>query len=146
MSSGNFHSWYIYMIITLLFAIVLLLLGAHFGSSVGQIGGHGPTDFSVLDDYVGKGVPGSYANRINDPDPTKQMLFPTTDLLPTYYGHGIPLTPHDRKPGPLYGKPITPHHLNAKCSPECCPSPYSCDHGCLCVDQSGLRKGAWKSK
>lgn len=94
--------------------------------------------FSSLEDDIGKGVPGSYSMVKNGPDPTKpQYVANKGELLPTYYGHGIPLIP--QPPGPFDGSPITPHHLNAKCSPSCCPSPYSCDKGCLCVDLEGLK-------
>jgi hypothetical protein len=112
--------------------------GAPADPQTAQLSGNAP--FASIRHNVGNGVKGSYANMINGPDPTKQKINPTKVLLPTYYGHGIPLAPNMLAPGPLWGQSITPHHLNAKCSPECCPSPYSCDHGCLCVDQQGLRK------
>jgi len=109
---------------------------------VSQVGGmylSGNAPFSQIHDNIGTGVKGSYANVVNGPDITKQKINPTKDPLPTYYGHGIPLASNMRSPGPFLEEPITPHHLNPKCSPECCPSPYSCDHGCLCVDQQGLK-------
>ena len=105
----------------------------------------GTAPFSGLDDHIGDGVHASYDNIINaEPTQTKRLTNPLTPigtLLPTYQGHSLPLTPVDNTT--LWGPPITPHYLNVRCSPECCPSPYSCDHGCLCIDQSGLRKGAW---
>jgi hypothetical protein len=95
--------------------------------------------FSGLRDDISKGVPGSYSNVQNGPDPTKQKYTTkTAELLPTFYGHGIPLV--SQPPGPFDGVPLTSHHFNAKCSPECCPSPYSCDKGCLCVDLEGLKQ------
>lgn len=119
-------------ILTLLM-LVVILVGA---SQQAQNGG---APFSGIGQHIGQGISGSYSNIVNGPDPTKQMIHPTKNPLPTYYGHGIPLQPV--QPGPFDSPPITPHNLNAKCSPECCPSPYSCDHGCLCVDQRGLRHG-----
>lgn len=111
--------------------------GSRAGS--GMLSGNAP--FSLLGQDMGQGVQGSYAGVINGPDPTKQILYPYSlkSPLPTYYGHSLPLKP--ATPGPFVDSPITPHHLNAKCSPDCCPSPYSCDHGCLCVDQLGLKHG-----
>jgi len=102
----------------------------------------GGRPFSEIGQDIGEGVPGSYSNRPNPADPTKPILYPGLGLLPTYYGHGIPLeTP---APGPLDPTvgPLSPHHLNPKCSPRCCPSPYSCDHGCLCVDTKGIADAA----
>ena len=101
----------------------------------GTLSGNAP--FGLIDDFVGKGVKGSYAKILNGPDETKQQLQPTLSPKPTFYGHSIPLIP--QVPGKFWGNPITPHHKNPKCAPECCPSPYSCDKGCLCVDQIGLR-------
>ena len=101
----------------------------------GKLSGNAP--FSLVNEFVGQGIKGSYANMINGPDETKQILTPTQNPLPTFYGHSIPLLP--QSPGKFIGQPITPHHKNPKCAPECCPSPYSCDKGCLCVDIDGLR-------
>jgi hypothetical protein len=100
-----------------------------------RLSGNAP--FSLIDTHMGTGVKGTYANIINGPDETKQMIKPTSTPLITYYGHGIPLYPV--QPGKFDQAPMSPHHLNPKCSPDCCPSPYSCDKGCLCVDQKGLR-------
>jgi hypothetical protein len=102
----------------------------------------GGRPFSDINTHMGKGVPGSYADIPNGPDPTKQQYAAKKDqLLPTYYGHGIPL--HTRAPGPFEGPPLTSHAFNPKCSPDCCPSPYSCDKGCLCVDIRGL---GWQAR
>jgi hypothetical protein len=125
--------------------ILLLLIGIVFyltnrkqkkqkGGSY-RLAGNAP--FSLVDDYIGKGIKGSYANIINGPDETKQKLNPTEKPRMTFYGHSIPLVPQE--PGKFWGIPMTPHHKNPKCAPECCPSPYSCDKGCLCVDIDGLR-------
>ena len=124
----------------MIFILILLILCALYSVKVNQRGG---APFSELDKYVGKGVPGSYANIKNGPDPTKQQfkVVKHKNPLPTYYGHGIPLK--TQKPGAFWGEPITPHHTNPICSLKCCPSPYSCDHGCLCVDQKGFRNKIW---
>lgn len=99
--------------------------------------------FSGIEEDMGHGVPGSYSGQPNGPDPTKQQYHaPKGKLVPTYYGHGIPLKDNDRFPGPFEGPRLTSHHFNPKCAPECCPSPYSCDRGCLCVDTKGL---GWKA-
>ena len=128
------------IVIVIIVIISYLVISGHLSQQVGgsrttRLSGNAP--FSLLGQNISDGVQGSYAGIINGPDPTKQQLSPTDLPLPTYYGHSIPLLPVT--PGPFDTPPITPHHLNAKCSPECCPSPYSCDHGCLCVDQIGLR-------
>jgi hypothetical protein len=116
----------------------------------GQLGGapsdprtetlSGNAPFASIYDSIGDGVPGSYAGKPNNTERTNpHQLHPTERPLPTYYGHGIPL-PHEMlKPGKVWGQHASPHHLNPKCSPKCCPSPYSCDHGCLCVDQRAMR-------
>lgn len=96
----------------------------------------GGAPFSLLTDDIGKGVPGSYSGIPAGPDLRKQIyVAPLGALVPTYYGNGIPLV--DRPPG-IFENRVTPHH-NPKCAPECCPSPYSCDRGCLCVDLKGLK-------
>lgn len=99
--------------------------------------------FSKIGAFVGEGLSGTWDNKINGPDTTKQQLNRSEHPLMTYYGHSVPLLDEVRQPGDFDSMPITPHSLNPKCAPECCPSPYSCDHGCLCVDQDGLRDAAW---
>jgi hypothetical protein len=108
-----------------------------------QVGGRqvGGRPFSDIDAHIGEGVPGSYGNIVNGPDLTKPQYTAKKDVvLPTYYGHGIPL--YDRAPGPFESQRLSSHYFNPKCAPECCPSPYSCDKGCLCVDMTGLAWGA----
>lgn len=141
-----------YMPILLMAFVLYVLYGQYvlYGLSRPMLGGapadpqlqslSGSAPFASIHDNIGKGVNGSYAGVTNGSDPTKQRFIKNADTF-TYYGHGIPLDPV--KPGPLWGDPITPHHLNPQCSPGCCPSPYSCDHGCLCVDQQGLRDKAF---
>ena len=79
---------------------------------------------------ISQGVPVSYSGQINTPGrvprPQKQ------NSIYTYYGHGIPLI--TTKPGPIQNPLLLPHNMGLRCAPECCPSPYSCDHGCLCAD------------
>lgn len=131
-------------LVALTFMLVLALWYVN-NSQVGGGGGgglSGNAPFSLIGDSIGSGINVSYADVINAPDPTKQQFNPSKG--PTYYGHSIPLAFEDHLPGPLWGEPNSPHHLNAKCSPKCCPSPYSCDHGCLCVDQKGMRDAAKK--
>jgi hypothetical protein len=48
----------------------------------------------------------------------------------TYYGHGIPLIPVE--PGPILDPMKIVHNSGLAVRPECCPSPYSTDRGCVC--------------
>lgn len=131
--------------------VTIVLIVMYFAISSQQKGG-APADpqlqnvsgpFSGIGSFIGDGVCSSWDNKPNGPDRKKPQLNPTDQPLMTYYGHGIPLDPSP--PGDFDGMPITPHNLNPKCAPECCPSPYSCDHGCLCIDQDGMRDAAWAS-
>ena len=47
------------------------------------------------------------------------------------WGHGVPLTPIVNRE--LYGQQIpTLSSMNLEFGPQCCPSQYSTDRGCVC--------------
>ena len=56
-------------------------------------------------------------------------------------------------PNPLLHqmKPMSPpcdsmfYFANYKCSPECCPSPYSCSSGCVCIGAKNIYKCNYNS-
>lgn len=132
----------LWMTAFLLIVIVIGIIGIP-GTNIQHGGQSGSKPFSKISEDIGNGVPGSYSGQPNGPDPTKpRYTAPKGQLVPTYYGFGIPLADNYRFPGPFEGPRLTSHHFNPKCAPECCPSPYSCDRGCLCVDTKGL---GWKA-
>ena len=92
--------------------------------------------FSYMDEDIGQGVPGSMSGVHNKAAaPVAEPVCNKNQPERVYYGHGVPLRYEDRAPGPLVDNNGTlhMHHLCVDCKPECCPSPYSCDHGCLCA-------------
>lgn len=123
----------------LLILILIALTGAYLlrGTSTNQIGGR---PFANIGQSIGTGVPGSYDGRNNLPSdrewPIAGFNFGQPD--PTHYGHGIPQASEDHKPGPMWNPLLTVHNLNVRCSPKCCPSPYSCDKGCVCTTLQDL--------
>ena len=112
------------MIIILILLLIVLVTPILTANKI-QSGG-----MSTLSEDISQGVPVSYSGQINTPGrvprPQKQ------NSIYTYYGHGIPLI--TTKPGPIQNPLLLPHNMGLRCAPECCPSPYSCDHGCLCAD------------
>lgn len=54
------------------------------------------------------------------------------------WGHGIPIAGDDTvRYGKRYGQNIpTLSSMNMKFGPECCPSQYSTDRGCVCYSSS----------
>jgi len=107
-----------------------------------QLGGGKPRPFADIGQSIGNGVPGSYDGKNNLPSdrnpkwPIAGFNFGQPD--PTHYGHGIPQRSEDHKPGPMWNPLLTFHNLNVRCSPKCCPSPYSCDKGCICTTLQDL--------
>lgn len=49
------------------------------------------------------------------------------DRLAVYQGHGAAIKPTVSSPDSIF---VFSHNV---CSPQCCPSPYSCDRGCVCL-------------
>ena len=105
-----------------------------------------------------KGNPISWEGTPNCPDPRRlsHPLYlsgtqPTHHV--TFWGHGIPLV-HETQPAHTEQQLPTEREFrrttlsgsNLVCHPSCCPSPYSCDRGCVCYarDVKGFRyDGAW---
>lgn len=119
--------------------ILIIIIALATSSPLIQWGGSGSGSgssrpFSNIGEDIGQGVTGSYSGRPNGPTDRLRALGENTSQKPpmTYYGHGIPLKAGERSPGPFLNPLKTPHHKSPKCSPKCCPSPYSCDHGCVC--------------
>lgn len=96
-------------------------------------------NFSEITDDISDGNPISLSNKDNLPG-VASLERPHYDKQNfTFWGHGIPLA-GETKLGKFYGQRIpTLSAMNLTCSPKCCPSPYSCDHGCLCYQRD--RKG-----
>ena len=94
-----------------------------------------PLQFSPVEDDVSHGNPISWSKRPNMLV-TPRPQYNTGNLTDVaFHAHGIPLdyetyrTKKDSNPNTLID---TLSSRNIKCEPGCCPSPYSCDHGCLC--------------
>jgi len=80
-------------------------------------------DYSAIEDDIGDGNPISWSKR-----PNKEGK-KTEKINPKFLVQGTPTPLSDRKvniPNDMF---VFSHH---KCSPKCCPSPYSCSHGCVC--------------
>lgn len=119
-------------------AVLLLLL--FLTPTTYQTGGMPP--FSDINKSTMYGVPSSIDQQLNLPTDRKPWPIRTGSEFGqpnhTYYGHGIPLQHEDIQPGKIWNPLLTYHNLNLKCSPDCCPSPYSCDKGCVCTTLQDL--------
>lgn len=129
----RFNVTLILTLVVILLAMLWLFKGSR---SLGQSGGGLELNFSDLTDDISKGNPISWSARQNLPGPHSGTEFAETPAF-TFWGSGIPLTHETRvgKPDPVIRPQDRIHTLssaNLRCSPECCPSPYSCDHGCVC--------------
>jgi hypothetical protein len=92
--------------------------------------------YGALDNDIAIGNPVSWSNRINRfVDKNKKMDGPFS----VYQGTPIPLKYEDRMQ--KLPKNSMFYFANYKCSPECCPSPYSCDHGCVCFSNYSVNYG-----
>ncbi len=118
-----------------IFSIILLILLT--GSIVltrpaaAQTGGTVMGPFKTLSENEMDGVPGSWSGKPTASGLDTRPILVADKKQITYYGHGIPLRPVE--PGPMYGEPLKlPHNTDLAVRPECCPSPYSTDRGCLC--------------
>lgn len=93
----------------------------------------------------------SWTGKPNYPDPVRRehpsyldMSVPTNNV--TFWGHGLPLVYETKSAYPdpskykeydsdLELRDKTLSGKNLICSPDCCPSPYSCDRGCVCYSR-----------
>ena len=91
--------------------------------------------FSYLTEDISDGMNGSWSKRENVGSRRWNARIEHGDGIPTFYGHGIPLLYEQRLPGKSDQEPmLIAHNLNPKIAPECCPSPFSTDRGCLCYN------------
>lgn len=94
-----------------------------------QLGGTVMGPFQTLTEVEMDGVPGSWSGKVNPKNPARPIMMADKNPI-TYYGHGIPLVPVE--PGPIINPMHIVHNTGLAVSPDCCPSPYSTDRGCLC--------------
>lgn len=119
--------------------LILILITLKSKDMIDHTGGTVMGPFSYLTEDISDGNPASYAKVVNKGSLRYDRRMEHGDGIATFYGHGIPLAHETRLPGPFdKGSLLLPHNLNPKCSPECCPSPYSCDRGCLCYAMTNL--------
>ena len=112
---------------------IALLLALLLKSPRTQRGGSG-RPFSMLEEKEMGGIleqegGPSWSGREN-PKNTERPVFMADKNPITYYGHGIPLVPVE--PGPILDPMKIVHNSGLAVRPECCPSPYSTDRGCVC--------------
>jgi hypothetical protein len=123
------------MLIHLLVLILVLLILQPLAFN-GQHGGSLNAPFSLLESKEMAGIlesegGPSWSGRVNPKNPERPVKATYTSSPPmTYYGHGIPLKPVE--PGPIMNPLKIVHNTKLAFKPECCPSPYSSDQGCLC--------------
>ena len=91
--------------------------------------------FSYLGENIKDGNSASWADRVN-PYINKDQFTPYNQPMYVYQGSSAPLL-HQMKPTTI-PKDTMFYLANAKCSPECCPSPYSCDTGCVCMGPKNI--------
>jgi hypothetical protein len=120
------------MISVIAVLVLLLTLTLVKGRAVNQQSGGRP--FSMLDEKEMDGIlekegGPSWSGR---PNPVKKdrPVYMTDKNPIVYYGHGIPLVPVE--PGPILDPMKIVHNSGLAVRPECCPSPYSTDRGCVC--------------
>lgn len=97
--------------------ILSLIMKEGFGS---------PISGSPIEDDIKQGNPASWSGRPNPPGKGEELDNPQI----VYQGTPLPLAYETR----LATSPVDSMFYLARyrCSPDCCPSPYSCDHGCVC--------------
>lgn len=113
--------------------VVFLLFLISLAGKLQPFVAHIKEDFNLnpanLDYDIGEGVPNNWSNQLN----VYKDITETHDE-PTIVYHGTPLPLNDA------GNETVPRKLadsmvyfnKHKASPECCPSPYMTDHGCVC--------------
>ena len=82
-----------------------------------------------VNDYVETG--GCYGNVIHEQTPSTHKLVKKTSAV---YGHTLPDKEYTDAPLAEDEKPLFMFGKN-KCSPECCPSTYTCSGGCVCTTE-----------
>jgi hypothetical protein len=123
-----------------IFLIILLILLAGLRRvSSAQTGGTVMGPFKTLSENEMDGVPGSWSGKPTASGAGTRPILVADKNPITYYGHGIPLRPVE--PGPMDRDPLMlPHNTDLAVRPECCPSPYSTDRGCLCGAIEDIKK------
>jgi hypothetical protein len=101
-----------------------------------QRGGTVMGPFQTLTEKEMDGVPDSWSGRPNPSNPSRPIYVADRNPI-TYYGHNIPPIPVE--PGPLLHPMNIAPNSGLAVLPECCPSPYSTDRGCLCGAMEDLR-------
>ncbi len=115
------------MLIHLLIIILVLLIIRPI--ALEQQGGGLNAPFSMLEAKEMEGIP-SWSGKPNPKNESRPVKITGNGPQMTYYGHGIPLKPVE--PGPIMNPLKLVHNAGIAVKPECCPSPYSYDNGCLC--------------
>jgi hypothetical protein len=118
------------MFINVLIIILVLLIIRPVQGQMQQ-GGSLNAPFSLLTSKEMDGIP-SLAGKVNPKNESRPVIGKDQSKGPamTYYGHGMSLRPVE--PGPLLDPLKIVHNAGIAVKPECCPSPYSYDNGCLC--------------
>jgi hypothetical protein len=127
------------ILVVLALVSIFLLLSLHVRRD-SQYGGATMGPFSYLNEDISDGIDGSWSKRENIGSARWNARIEHGDGIPTFYGHGIPLLYEQRLPGKFSEEPmLIAHNLNPKIAPECCPSPFSTDRGCLCYNTLNSR-------
>lgn len=119
----------IIFVISLMFIIILC-----FFTNRKMVEGFRP--FSYLGEDIRQGNPYSTSDRPNIYIP-KDKKFCNSPRY-TYFGTPNPLL-HQMKPMTAPRDSMF-YFRDYKCAPECCPSPYSCSGGCVCIGAKNLYK------
>lgn len=130
----------IFVIVGLAYVVLPLMSGTKAQAPTqAQKGGYLELNFSEITDDISTGNNLSWSNKKNVSGPHHSSRPEYTEQKFTFWGHGVPLA-HETKLGKHYSQKIpTLSGMNLRCSPECCPSPYNCDGGCVCYHRD--RKG-----
>lgn len=122
------------LILVLLLASVMLLAPVPCTQKGGTVMG----PFQTLTEQEMEGVPGTWSGKPNAKNNDSRPIMVADKNPITYYGHGIPIIPVE--PGPIINPLKIAHNSGIAVLPECCPSPYSTDRGCLCGALEDLKR------
>ena len=123
------------MISVIVTTLAILLICATLTNRSNAIQSGGATrPFSMLDEKEMAGIleqegGPSWSGKQN-PANKERPVFMADKTPITYYGHQIPLV--SPEPGPILDPMKIVHNSGLAVRPECCPSPYSTDRGCVC--------------
>src|SRR3989338_2420843 len=92
----------------------------------GTRGIYGNIQSSSIDDDISQGNSSSWSRRPNPLGKGPELDNPQI----VYQGTPLPLAYETRLATPPADSMF--YLARHRCSPDCCPSPYSCDHGCVC--------------